>query len=93
MAIWHKIGNWWYKILLNYKTRKIVKFEVERKKTKKELRIAFVNHPGSRKIMETYFCDIFTFNENESLYWNQINFLETVREKELWDILRKVMEE
>ena len=61
--------------------------------TKKELRVAFVNHAGSRNIMETYFCDIFTYNENESLYWNQINFLEVVRENELWDVLRKYMGE
>jgi hypothetical protein len=92
MAIWYKIVHWWYRMLLNYRIRKMIKFE-KREKTKKELRTAFVTHPGSRKIMETYFYDIFTFNEKESLYWNQINFLEIVREKELWDILKKVMEE
>ena len=61
--------------------------------TKKELRVAFVNHAGSRKIMETYFYDIFTYIENESLYWNQINFLEMIRLKNLWYDLEIAMEE
>lgn len=30
MAIWHKIGHWWYKMLLDYKTRKIVRANRER---------------------------------------------------------------
>ena len=60
--------------------------------TKKELRVAFVNHAGSRNIMETYFCDIFTYNENESLYWNQINFLEMIRLNNLWYDLEIALE-
>ena len=31
MAIWHKIGHWWYKMLLNYKTKKIVEANERRK--------------------------------------------------------------
>lgn len=30
MAIWHKIGHWWYKMLLNYKTKKIIENERKR---------------------------------------------------------------
>ena len=30
MAIWHKIGHWWYRMLIDYKTRKIV--EANRKR-------------------------------------------------------------
>ena len=33
MAIWHKTGHWWYKILIYYKTRKIV--EANRKRERK----------------------------------------------------------
>lgn len=61
--------------------------------TKKELRISFINHPASKEIIETHFYDIFSYIENESLYWNQINFLETIRVKNLWGELEKAMEE
>ena len=30
MAIWHKIGHWWYRMLLNYKTKKIIENERKR---------------------------------------------------------------
>ena len=30
MAIWHKIGHWWYRTLLNYKTKKIIENEHKR---------------------------------------------------------------
>lgn len=60
--------------------------------TKRELRILFINHPAAKEIIETHFYDVFSYVDNESLYWNQINFLETIRVKNLWDKLKKVME-
>ena len=33
MAIWHKIGHWSYRMLIDYKTRKIV--EANRKREEK----------------------------------------------------------
>ena len=60
--------------------------------TKKELRIALINHANPQRIIEQHFCDKFLYNENESQYWNVINFLEVVRLNNLWGDLEKVLE-
>lgn len=60
--------------------------------TKKDLRIALINHANPQIIIEQYFCDKVSYNENESQYWNVINFLEVVRLNNLWGDLEKVLE-
>ena len=35
MAIWHKIGHWWYRMLIEYKTRKIVEANRKREEERK----------------------------------------------------------
>ena len=34
MAIWHKIGHWWYRMLLNYKTKRIIEINKRLEKLK-----------------------------------------------------------
>lgn len=60
--------------------------------TKRYLRLALINHANPRRIIEQHFCDIFSYNENESQYWNVINFLEVVRLNKLWGDLEKALE-
>lgn len=61
--------------------------------TKRDLRITLINHANPQRIIEQYFYDTFSYNENESQYWNVINFLEVVRLNNLWSDLEKALEE
>lgn len=61
--------------------------------TKRDLRIALINHANPQRIIEQYFYDNFSYTENESQYWNVINFLEVVRLNNLWSDLEKALEE
>ena len=60
--------------------------------TKNDIRIRFVDHPNSRGIIEEHFNDYYKYDEELSLYSNQICFLEEVRIKNLWDNLIKALE-
>ena len=60
--------------------------------TKKEIRIKFINHPNSRGIIEEHFGDYYKYDEEMSLYYNTICFLEIVRTKGLWDNLIKALQ-
>ena len=60
--------------------------------TKKEIRLKFINHPNSRGIIEDHFSEYYKYDEEQSLYYNIICFLEIVRTKGLWDNLTKVLE-
>lgn len=57
---------------------------------KRDIRIEFIHHPTPRRIIENY-VEYFKYNEEESLYFNIINFLEIVRINNLWDSLEKIM--
>lgn len=59
--------------------------------TKKEIRVNFINHPNPRGIIEEYFGDHYKYDEEKSLYYNIICFLEVVRINCLWDNLTKVI--
>lgn len=61
--------------------------------TKKEIRIKFINHPNSHGIIEEHFDDYYKYDEEMSLYYNIICFLEVVRVNNLWDSLIKVLEQ
>ena len=61
-------------------------------RNKMDVRLEFVHHPNPRRIIEEHYNDYFKYNENESLYWNIINFLEYVRVNNLWDSLIEIME-
>ena len=59
--------------------------------TKKEIRLKFINHPNPRGIIEEHFGDYYKYDEEVSLYYNSICFLEVVRVNNLWDNLTKVL--
>lgn len=60
--------------------------------TKKDIRLALCNHPNPNKIIDN-FNDIYRWNNEESVYWNIIVFLEIVRQNNLWNRLEKLLEE
>ena len=60
--------------------------------TKKEIRIKFINHPNPRRIIKEHFEGYYKYDEEMSLYYNIICFLEVVRVNNLWDSLTKVLE-
>lgn len=59
MAIWHKIGHWWYKMLLDYKTRKIIEAEEERKiiLRLKEIKKVYVLEGDNSKVWVEFYED------------------------------------
>jgi hypothetical protein len=61
--------------------------------TKKDLRIALINHPNPKRIIVDNFSYIYRWNVSESQYWNVIMFLELVRYNNLWNRLEKLLEE
>lgn len=60
--------------------------------TKKDLRLALINHANPNKIIIDNFSDVYKWNAAESHYWNIIVFLEDVRQNNLWDRLEKALE-
>ena len=59
--------------------------------TKKDLRIALINHPNSKRIIVDNLSDAYNWNVDESYYWNIIVFLEVVRQNNLWERLEKLL--
>lgn len=57
--------------------------------TKKDIRLALINHPNPNRVIVNNFSDVYRWNVAESQYWNVIMFLEVVRQNNLWDRLDK----
>jgi hypothetical protein len=60
--------------------------------TKMDIRLALIKQPNPNKIIDN-FSDVYSWNDEESLFGNIILFLEVVRENNLWDRLEKLLEE
>lgn len=60
--------------------------------TKMDIRLALIKHPNPSKIIDN-FSDVYSWNDEESLFGNIILFLEVVRQNNLWDRLEKLLEE
>ena len=58
--------------------------------TKMDIRLALIKHPDPSKIIGN-FSDVYSWNDEESLFGNIILFLEVVRENNLWDRLEKLV--
>ena len=56
-----------------------------------DLRIALCNHPNPKRIIVYNFSDVYEWNNEESLYWNVVVFLEVVRQNNLWDRLDELV--
>ena len=59
MAIWHKISHWWYKMLLDHKTRKIMEMEEKRKimLRLKEIKKVYVLEGDNSKVWVEFYED------------------------------------
>ena len=53
-----------------------------------DTRLALCTHPDPSKIIGD-FSDVYTWNDEESLFGNIVLFLEVVRQNNLWDRLDK----
>lgn len=60
--------------------------------TKMDIRLALIKQPNPSKIIDN-FSDVYSWNDEESLFGNIILFLEVVRQNNLWDRLEKLLEE
>lgn len=63
--------------------------------TKMDIRLALIKQPNPNKIIDIIdnFSDVYTWNDEESLFGNIVLFLEVVRQNNLWDRLEKLLEE
>lgn len=62
---------------------------VDKRSKKMDLRIALCNHPNPKRIIIDNFSDVYSWNDEESLFGNIVLFLEVVRQNNLWDRLDK----
>lgn len=60
---------------------------------KMDIRLALCKHPNPKRIIVDNFSYVYRWNNGVSLFGNIVLFLELVRYNNLWDRLKKLLEE